>query len=245
MVVATLLLGSLVNLAAAAVFVYVGGHFRPGASGDGGGAARAFRVYWTGLGLYTAYGGVMDALASVGWTPFPAFLAARLVSLPVISAALAGLSYYFLYLFTGNRAWLPVSAAAYMVACGVAVYYVWSRIPAGVAVYDWRTDIAYANPYETPALDAILLIFVLPPLVGSLAYGTLALRVASSAARYRIVVVSSAIFLSTVGAVVARVADTSQLVQLLSRPVLGALVAAAVLAAYRPPLWVPMRYRIG
>ncbi|HWH09422.1 MAG TPA: hypothetical protein VNX21_09500 [Candidatus Thermoplasmatota archaeon] len=233
----TLLLSALVNLAAAAAFACAGARFlRPAPTEVNRLAQRGFALYWLGTAAYTAQSGVMDALAYAGVTSFPLFLAVRYLSIPVLCAALAGGSYYLLYLYTGRKAWVWLASGLYAVVGLAMTFYVASRRPYGVVVTDWRTDLAYAAPYEaTPVFSLLLLLLVLPPIAGGVAYALLARRVQDRAARRRVLLVGLGIAAWSLAALAARLSESSGLVQLLSRPVAGALVATLVLLAYARP----------
>ncbi|HEX2021650.1 MAG TPA: hypothetical protein VHH36_03005 [Candidatus Thermoplasmatota archaeon] len=230
----TLLASGLVNLVAGAAFVRVGLHFRRRPAEPANRlAVRAFAAYWIGVGLYvSSWGGVLDVLASFGVAPFGLFLAARYASLPIACAALGALMFYFAFLFTGRRAWIWISALAYAATLAAGAWYVWARDPVGVSVQAWRTDLAYASPFGSPALNAIVLMLVLPPMLGALAYATLARRAPTDAARRRILLVSAALFLWNGSALFARLSD-DDFWQLVTRPVAGLAAAALALYAYR------------
>lgn len=232
-VLPTLLTSGVVSLAAGAAFIYVGWRFRRSHAGTRHRlAVEAFSLYWMGVGLYTfLWGGVTDVLASLGYAPFGPFLVARHVTMPLVCIALGALMFYFAFLFTGRRGWIYAAAAVYGLVLVASVAYVQARDPVGVSVQDWRTDLAYAEPFASPVFSLILLLLVVPPMIGAVAYATLARKATDRAARRRILLVSSAIFLWSGAALLARLSE-SDLWQLVTRPILGALVAALVLYAY-------------
>lgn len=231
---ATLALSGLVSLVSGAAFLHVGLRAIPRrVSAENQLARQAFGAYWAALGAYTAMLGAMDLLAAAGHAPFPLFLAVRLVSLPFLVVSVCGAAYYFLHLFTGDQRWVwPIAFFGAALLVGIT-YFVADREPIGVAVGAWRTDIQYANPYETPVFNVLVLLLALPPIVGSLAYLTLAPALRGDARR-RAVMVGASILLWSLAALVARLGEGSDLVQLLARPVLGVAAAAIVVRAYRP-----------
>lgn len=236
MVRETLLASGVVSLLAAAAFAYVGWLlWQRHVTAANRVAARAFTTYWLGLAAYTGVGGVESVVASFGVAPFPLFLALRYLTIPLLCATIGAVVFYFVFLYTGREAWRRVVTVVYGFVGVTGLYYVWSREPIGVAVSEWRTDLAYAADYESPFFTLILLMLVLPQLVGAVAYAALIPRTPRASQRYRIALVSSVIFVWGVAALVARLAASSGFVQLLTRPVLGLVVVAAVLLAYRPP----------
>jgi hypothetical protein len=238
----TLAVSAVVSLVAAAVFLFVGELFRRRVRGSGGQLALGgFTVYWYGIGTYTLFGALGDALAALGVTPFALFLGIRYVTIPVASAALAGLGFYIVYLYTGRAGWAwPIGAFYGLITLGMW-YYVTRQHPVGVAVLRWRTDLAYEHELVSPVFLGILLALMVPQLVAAVAYLTLVRRVDAPTQRWRILLVGSGIILWFSSSLAARAAD-DDLWQLVTRPGLGMLVAAMVLAAYRPPVWARKRF---
>lgn len=232
MVLATLLLSGLVNVLAGAVFVVVGLRFVPRPTSDASRLAnQAFMVYWIASGVYTAIAGATDIAAAAGYTPYLAFLALRYLTLPILCMAVGSLTFYFAYLFSGRVGWIWPLMAFFATVLMALTYHVRDRVPVGVVVGNWRVDIEYAAPYESTAFKVIVLAIVLPPLVGALAFIRLARRLEGEERR-RVLLVGIAMLTWTLAAVASRLAS-SDLMQLLTRPVMGIVVAAIVLSAYR------------
>ena len=240
MVVPTLALSGLANVAAGAAFLVVGLRFVPRrVSPDSQLAMQAFAMYWAALGAYTLVGGAMDLLAAAGVTPFPLFLAVRLLSIPIIVIGVGSVTFYLLFLFSGDQRWVwPVAAFFSLVLVGMS-YYVADREPFGVLVSGWRTDLAYANPYETGFFSIIVLGIVVPPILGAIAYLVLAWRLPRGDAARRARWVGTAILLWSLAALAARLGDGSDFAQFLTRPVLGVAVAIVVVRAYLPARVAP------
>lgn len=235
MALATLALSGAVYLVAGIVFALVGFRFVPRrVSAESQLANQSFAVYWIGMGAYTALGGILDIVAAMGFTPFSLFFTARLVGLPILMMSVGGVTFYFLYLFTGDQRWVFPLAAFFSLTLVAMTYYIADRQPVGVLVTAWRTDLAYANPYETTALSLLALAVALPPIVGAIAYLVLARQLAPEQGSRRIALVGGAILVWSVAAVVARLSPESDFAQLLTRPVLGLVAAMTILYAYRP-----------
>src|SRR5206468_1869294 len=148
----------------------------------------------------------------------------RYATLPILCLGIGSVTFYFLYLFTGQQRWAWPVALFYALVLMAMTYHVRDREPIGVLVTAWRTDIAYAATYESSFFRLIVLMLVLPPLAGGLAYLGLLRRLQSREERYRVALVGGAIVAWSAAALAARLAETSGAVQLLSRPVLGLAV---------------------
>lgn len=233
-VVGTLLLASLVGALAASAFFYAAWAFwRTRPSSSRGVPARAFVTYWVACGAFNLLNAILGALASFGVAPFPLFLVAKDVGYVLAATGLAGLAFYLLYLFTGSARWLWPTAVFYAGVCLATVYYSHARDPGGVLVGAWKTDLAYAEPLSTPA-TVIVLLFLLPQILGAVAYGTLAWRAKEPVHRYRVGVLSTAIFVWFASALAAELSH-APFWQLVTRLGIGLAVAAAVVLAYAPP----------
>lgn len=243
MVVATLLASAALGLGAGAVFLHVGlRHARRPGTGAARRATLLFGLWWGGLALYTWAAALQSGAASLGFTPLPLFVAARYVTLGVIVAAIFGLNAYLAYLFTGRER-LGLLGAAHAVFYMVAVHNITASHPLGVTVDAWRTDLAYAAPLQGPVFVAIVLLLTLPPVLGALAYFTLYFRLEDRAQRFRVAVVSWGILGWFGSSVLARLAEHDAW-QVVTRLLLGSVVAVAILAAYQPPAWLRRRLRL-
>lgn len=195
------------------------------------GATRAFSLYWAATGAFLALSAAQSGLAAVGVTPLAFFVAARYVGLGLACAGLAALLYYFAYLRTGERRWLPRIAALYAGGLALAWYHVHASGPTGVSVARWSTDLAYATPMHGPLFILVLVLILGLPVVAAGWYLTLLRTVDDARQRYRIVVVALGIGLQLVGVLLARLSE-ADLFQLLVRPVAGVVVAGLVLSAF-------------
>ncbi len=209
----------------AASFVVVGAAVRAPPRGAGAGAAFAFVVWWWALAAYLASQGTLYVAASAGAAPFGAFLAARLLAAPLLTAAAGGLTYYLVVLFTGRSgARWPV--ALLYGACAIAyAALVIARGPAGVSVGRWTADLAYARAAPPLVQELLYLAIGLPPILGSLAYGSLAFRLRDPTRRYRAGLVSASI-LAWVGSGLAAHLGADETAQLAT--LVGAGSAAAL-----------------
>lgn len=236
----TLLAGGLLALAAACVYAYVGARLgqRP-VSADARLAAQAFSVWWMGLAAITAVGGLQSLAGYVDTTDLAVFTTLSYVNLLVISAALWGLLYYLVYLFTGSRRALGPITAFYAATYVGLVYMVTYNDPIGVTVGRWGTTIQYANPLSSTLTGIVVFLILLPPMIGAIAYGTLYFRVKERTTRYRIALVSASIIVWFGSVALGSLLGLSSLDwwQLFTR-FLGLAAAFGILLAYRPPPWL-------
>ena len=243
----TLFLGSLFALVAAGIYEFVGWRLskRVVPSADARQAWRLFTLWWNGLAASTLINGTLSLFGAIGLTDLPLFLTATYVNLLVICAALWGLLYYLVYLFTGNRrALLPLTIfyAAYYV---LLLYYTTASIPSHVEVSRWSAAVAYRVPLAGPFFLMIVALLLLPQIIGALAYFTLYFRVRETTQKYRVLLVSSSIivwFASPLVALAGRLAEQDWW-QLTSR-FIGLTAALLILMAYLPPVWLKQRYGI-
>jgi len=200
--------------------------------GDARLASRAFVTWWAALGAYMLLWGAASIVAAAGYAPLPLFLALRVVSVPLLMASVAGLTFHVLYLFTGRRGlFLPV--AAFYALCGVAFLAItWVEAPTRVNVAPWLVELARDG--GTPLLNRLYVVVGVPPIAASLAYGSLFWRVREPMQKYRVALVAGSILLWVGSGLAARVA-AGDFLKFFTLTVLGLAAALAVVLAYYPP----------
>ena len=223
-----------VSLLAAVSYLYAATRFVDRGAGRDRTAARAFALWWGAIALYTGAQGIEDLMGAAGATPLALFVAWRYASLVVYSAGLAGLAAYVLYVRTGSARWPLVVVAYYAVLTVFVVALAASGRPTGVSIQTWRTDLTYDAPTTTPLLTIVLLLILLPVLGAIGSYLDLRRRAQSRSARIRITIVGASMATWLVATAVSRASNNDWL-QLFARPILGALVAIAVVLAFRRP----------
>lgn len=234
----TLALAGLLTLATAILYAYVGRivRGRSVASARSKVANEAFQVWWFGLALATALGGVRALLGSFGVLDRGLHAALLFLSLPALAAALYGLVYYLVYLYTGDARWrTPI--LAFHAAFGVALFMlvVWMH-PLRPLANPWSVGFVYEHEPEGALLAAVLVPLLGPSLLAAFAYFTLFFRVQDPVARYRIGLVSVAIlaWFGSAGAASALGWSRWDHWPLASRTIaLGATLL--ILLAYKPP----------
>lgn len=241
-----LLVDAVAHVATASVYAFVGSVvWKRHIGGDGKLAAMLFGAWWFGLAAITASGAVQRALFWAGVEDLSVFITLSQLNLLVLCVALWGLLYYFVYLFTGERRWLARLAVAYFAYYVSLLYYMAWREPNGVEVGDWSVALAFARDIPAPAAAALVLLLVGPAILGSLAYARLFFRVRDPTVRYRIGMVSLAIFgwfATLLGGWTIGMPEEPWW-PFITRAI-ALLAALVVLAAFRPPAWVRARWSV-
>jgi hypothetical protein len=248
MIQPTLLFGALLSIVCAGIYFYVGQVLRRrrSESADSRLAWRLFVVWWYALAAATFSGALLNLLGSFGIVGLPLFLTITILNFLALCVALYGLVFYLLYLFTGNRRILAPLSIFYIAYYGLLVYYVLAGQPVSVAVQPWRTAVIYQNQLRGPIFSVALIMLLIPPIVGGLAYFMLYFQVRLATQRYRILLVSWSItiwFLSVLFVNFAGLADENWW-QVISR-LIGLAAALAIMFAYQPPVWIKRRFGVA
>ena len=248
MIQPTLLFGALLSTLSAGIYFYVGHVLsqRRSATADSRLAWRLFVVWWYALASSTLISAALSLLGSIGIIGLPLFTTFTLMNLLAICVALYGLVFYLLYLFTGSRKVLGPLSIFYIGYYTLLVYYVQASIPANVIVKRWSAALTYHNQLHGPFFNVVLLLLLLPPILGGLAYFMLYFRVETITQKYRVLLVSWSIIIWFLSATIASFSGFSEsdLWQVLSR-FIGVGAALAILLAYQPPDWVKRRFGVS
>lgn len=237
---ATLLVAGVVALVVAAVYAHVGRQVvrRNGSSPGAVDAMQAFALWWWALALNITFGAVFILGAALGWTDLALQVTYAFFQRLLVVVGLVGLMSYLLYLLTG-RSFAGPLVVYYGVFYTLLVYGVVAGSPTAVYVGDWRTDLVYGTP--SPRWFTLLNFAMLvgPPVAGALAYFRLFFRLHDPTQRYRVALVSWALIVWWVVAVLAGQHEMfgSQVFQVVNR-FLGLGAALVILAAFQPPAWI-------
>lgn len=213
---------------------------------EGQRANTLFGVWWVSLAIVFLGAPILNLLPRVfGYRDLALEISLLDVLLLMIVAAVWGLVYYLVYLYTGSaRAFWPITA--FYVALAFALLYLVAYLhPIGFNA-DGSIQYERASVARGPTVG-VGIMFSLPVVIAALAYGSLYFRVHEPAPRYRIGLVAGGFVLQFGWSV------TSSALQLPQRypdspvlplvgNVLGIVAALAVLLAFRPPR--PIRERL-
>jgi hypothetical protein len=240
----TLLFATIFSLTSAGIYFYVGHSLsrRRVISSEARLAWALFVVWWYALAVTSVLGGMLNLLGAMGLNSVPLFLTFTQINLLAICAALYGLIYYLVYLFTGNRKVLVPLTMAYIVYYALLMYYVNLSMPISVSVGRWSAALQYEHQPTGPFVTLILVLLVFPQIIGSLAYFTLFFRVKEATQKYRVALVSWSIIIWFLSAFIASIAGLSQYDwwQILSR-LIGLGATLTILMAYQPINWIKNR----
>lgn len=234
-----LLVGLAFALASSSLFFYAGiVQLRRRVLGEARVALNLFAVWWFALSAVTLGSAIFTGLASLNVLDLALWQVYTYLALGGICLALWGLLYYLLYLFTGQRGWLPILSVFYSLIYVLVLYWVQIQQPVRVIVDQWSAHIEYARPDQGPMSFAILLAIVLPQILAGLAYFTLYFRVKERAQRYRIALVSWSIVAwfstSLVGQAFPADFRESDTWHIITRSI-GLMAAGLIVMAYQPP----------
>ena len=243
----TLLFSAFFALIAAGIYTYTGWRLskRVVPASDARLAWMSFTVWWYGLAIVTLLGGLQNLFGALGLTDLPLFVTATHLNIQVICIALLGLLYYLIYLYTGNRNSLWPLAIFYIIFYVLLVYFINASSPNAVNVERWNAGIAYSRAPTGAFIILLIVLLVLPPVIGGVAYFMLYFRVTEITQKYRIFLVSWSIILWFLSPVLALAGGLSEQDwwEFASR-LIGLAAAATILIAYLPPRWLKQRYGI-
>ncbi|MCL4563004.1 MAG: hypothetical protein M1281_20620 [Chloroflexi bacterium] len=243
----TLLVGTAFSFASGVIYYIVGRSLgrRRFSSTDAHLAWNLFILWWYALAGNSLTSGALSLLGGLGITNLPIFLTFTQANLLSACAALYGLMYYLLYLFTGNRKVLPPLTIFYILYYLLLTYYFNWSIPLRVDVGKWSAQLVYQNQQAGFLYAFAFVLLVCPQIFGSLAYFTLFFRAREITQKYRIALVSGSIFIVFVGPVLASIFRWSQYDwwQIAGR-LIGLGATATILLAYWPMRWIKQRFGV-
>lgn len=237
----------LVALATGVLYVYVARLvLQRDAPVDARRAHAAFATWWWTFGVLEFLAGAYSIPAAMGHRDLALVTTLINVMLVLIAAALAGLVYFLLYLYTGwRRAFWPVVAAYALLALALMYLVAWMQ-PIGFDEASSDARIVFAR--ELTGLPAVLLglLLSLPVLVAAIGHGSLYFGTRVPELRFRIAVISLAFVgwfgWSTVSAALQlaqRHPDSLALFAVNSA--ISLIVPLLVILAYRPFGWIRAR----
>ena len=236
----TLLFQAGVQLVSAILYLWVGRTvIQRDVEGEAKRANYLFAFFWISLGLVFLMVPLFTIPTQIlGYRDLAFAVTLLNLLLILIAAAVWGLVYFLVYLYTGSRRWFWPITIFYLALAVILVYLVAWINPTG-----FKDDgtLQYSQQQFTglPAI-ALGLMFSLPVVLAALAYGSLFFRVHDPTPRYRIGMVAGAFLIqfgwSTLSSVLQLQSKyPNSLALSLVGSLLAILAAVAILLAYRPP----------
>lgn len=242
---AWLFAGGVTNLLVTPIYAYVGARlYERSVSSRARLPSTQFAVWWWGLGGLGVIAGVEAILYSVGWLTFALGFTLYLLTVLGDCLILWGLVGYLLYLYTGKYHLLEVSAF-YAAFYTTALYWVISSGPNGVALSAAGPVMTYAHPLGGPVFAAVILGLVFPEVIAGLLYFSLIRRTQDRTLRYRIAMVSAALFVFFGAASYTPPPGVGYEVWSLVKALLDASSALLALFAYFPPEALRRTFRVS
>lgn len=237
---ATLVMGSVFSLGSAGIYAYVGSQIAGRTVSSAARLASAmFAIWWYGLAGVSFISGVLNLCAAAGLRDLNLWLTFGMFNLLLLCAALGGLLYYLVFLYTGSRRALAPLAAFYALLYVALMYLVNLATPTHIEIGRWRAEVKYVEEFNQAYAILFVILLLVPQMLAALAYFSLFFQTTDLTQRYRIALVSGAIVLwfgvsLAVGFVGGREFSESDIWQVLSR-VLSLLAPFMILVAYKPP----------
>jgi hypothetical protein len=238
---ATLLLSASLALLAGLLYLVVGRvSARRRSAGESSLAQLAFSIWWYALGISAILQAAVLAVATADAVDFALFFALSLALLAAICLALWGLLFYLTYIFFGARSIAWPLAGFYLAYFAGWVFLLVRAQPSAVIVERWRVRLDLGPDFQAdPLVGTFIVLLLLPQILGAIAYFTLYFRTHDPSQRYRIALISAAIFGWFTSSLVATSTNlaNSDFWTIASR-LIGVAATLTVLAAYLPPRFV-------
>ncbi len=154
-------------------------------------AWQALRVWWFFLGLSTLVTPVRTLLVNANVQDLNIYLWLGLANTAALCAALWGLLFYLIYLYTGNRKWaLPLGVFYLLFFLGLVYYSIFVMQPTGVTMANGTATLTYANQASPLFGIATILLLLAPQILAALFYFSLFFRLKDRAPKMRVLLVS-------------------------------------------------------
>lgn len=215
---------------------------RPVTEPDATLATRFFAAFWLLLSFNSLLGAIQLGAFALGLASAGFVTAIQIAMYASVSAMMAGLAYYLVYLFWGRTAWMWPIVSFYGLMLADSFIVVATSHPVGLRATRWGSAIEYQTVPAGLGAAALGFAFLIPPTLGAIAYGAFIMRVDGPTPRYRVALVSVGIFVWFVTSIVVgiRSLEGNDIVQGGGRAVTLASILM-VIAAYHPPRWIQKR----
>jgi len=207
-------------------------------------AAAMFSLWWFGLAMTGFLAAGITLAAALGSDLAVLVALSHVITLP-FSLGLWGLTFYLVYLFTGNKKLLAPLGVLYGLYYILQVYLLTIQHPTGYDASGWRPMLDVERPVEGLWTNILLALPLLPLLFGMVGFAYYFRKADDLTLRYRMGLITTSLTTWIVAVVLISrpelAADAYW--QILARIVILAS-ALTILFAYRPPKWVQHRWRI-
>lgn len=244
----TLLISALASLATSGLYLYIGFVLRKRrVSPESRLANNMFVLWWMALGGIGVLGATMTLVYTTGVLQVWFYQAYTSFLLIVLFAALWGLQYYLVYLYTGSpRSFAPLGVFYSILLFATLGLMAYIGAPESLTDNGWQ--LRTSPRVELTQAFSLLFIVVLigPQMVAAVAYARLYRKARDRTQRYRIALVTTAILVWFGSSLVATALEASQSIawQLASR-LISVLGATTILFAYKPPGFIQRKYGIA
>lgn len=190
------MLRGLANLVLMTAFLMVAQTVKdPGLGGHERTANMTFVFWWMATAGLMAVRATRN-FAVAFWRPELAiFVVETQLAILIGAFALACLTFYFAYLFTGEpRTWIPI-ALFYSLYAVFLLYLVADQRPSGLELQGWRMQTTYAAPHDELGDGRSAVLLFVPPILGTVGYLSLYRIVPTRLQRLRIVFVATGLLL--------------------------------------------------
>jgi hypothetical protein len=230
-----------ITFGVAAVYLYIGYRLSQRRVSAGSRlASYQFSLWWGGLGITVALGGIELALAIAGALPFALALTFYFFTDLVDCFFLWGLVGFLVYVYTGRYHLIELTLF-YAVFYFTVVYFVFLRVPSSVVLVAGQPALAYSVA-PVPVLELVIILGLLgPEIVGAILYLSLLRRTDDPARRFRIWMVGGGILLWWVLEVFL---PSSTPGWALARGILTVVPGLMSLIAFYPPEWAQRRFGV-
>ncbi|MFA5944094.1 MAG: hypothetical protein WC876_06480 [Candidatus Thermoplasmatota archaeon] len=217
-------------------------------------AMRMFQAWWFGLAGLSAFTPLVAILGLFDADTYGLMLILIQALLIIVFAAIAGLVYYLLYLYTGKR-WVIGAVMVYFLVMIVWLEYI--LLAADIDGYGVPPDggmktflTADGERIKTDPLQGLVfgLLIAIPPILSAIAFFLLYFKTTMAEQKYRIAMISASLVVwfgsSLVGTITGLSNNPStQEAWRLANGSVALCASAAVYLAYKPPMWI--RRRLG
>jgi hypothetical protein len=208
-------------------------------------ATRAFAAFWLVLSFDALLGALQLLVGSTGLASGTFLAVVQIAIYASVAVMMTGLLHYLIYLFTGREWVLWPVAAFYALVFLQGLQMTLASRPIGFRMTRWTGVVTYATPPTRVGAVVLGVAFLLPPILGALAYGAFVFKVKGATQRYRVALVSLGIFVWFLTSLVIQLKtiEDSDALQASGRLITLASILVVV-AAYHPPGRVRRRYGI-